>query len=262
MSKRNEEWEEAVNVLIRALENIAQSMCDDYVKKNAEFRSNAGLNPKIIRRMRGETCPWCRQLAGTYEYGKEPHEVYQRHDNCDCTVEYVTEKGSQNVHTKQQSDGSSERVSRAKATEAATAEADAAAKDQRIATTKATEIEAREKSAAARNQRIAADKTVATSANSGIIRPSLQKQLPYVYNGEKMFIPAHTEFEATKSIAGKGAGKAIRVESKLIEKYGGNPGEWSKRVGKIESNKYIFDVHWYELNDKQYEPKLKHRKEK
>lgn len=100
MNERNDEWEEAVKVLIRALENIAQSMCDDYVKRNAEFRSNAGLKPKIIRRMRGETCEWCRALAGTYPYGEEPREVYQRHDNCDCTVEYVTEKGSQNVHTK------------------------------------------------------------------------------------------------------------------------------------------------------------------
>ncbi len=93
--------EEIKKILFRALGNIAQALCDDYVKKNAEFRSSAGLKAKIIRRMNGETCEWCRALAGIYEYGTEPKEVYQRHDNCDCTVEFVTEKGTQNVNTKQ-----------------------------------------------------------------------------------------------------------------------------------------------------------------
>lgn len=96
----SEYWDQVEKILSRSLENIAQSMFDDYIKKNAEFRSKAGLSPKIIRKMHGETCEWCRALAGTYEYGEEPDEVYQRHDNCDCTVEYVTEKGKQDVWTK------------------------------------------------------------------------------------------------------------------------------------------------------------------
>ena len=35
--------------------------------------------------------------------------------------------------------------------------------------------------------------------------------------------------------------------------------EWKKRVGKIESAKCVFDVHWYELDYKQYRMKLKYR---
>lgn len=37
---------------------------------------------------------------------------------------------------------------------------------------------------------------------------------------------------------------------------------WEKRAGRIESQKYIHDVHWFENNKNQYEVKLKYRKEK
>ena len=62
-----------------------------------------------------------------------------------------------------------------------------------------------------------------------------------------------------KTIAGAGSEKELRVEKYLISQYGGSVGEWQKRVGKIESAKYIFDVHWYELDYKQYRMKLKYR---
>ena len=92
---------------------------------------------------------------------------------------------------------------------------------------------------------------------------SLQSQLAYVYNGEKQFIPAKSIFKNTKIIAGNGSKTELRVAEKLAKKYGGTASEWSKYVGKIESDKYIFDVHWYEnKSGNQYEAKLKARKEK
>lgn len=91
----------------------------------------------------------------------------------------------------------------------------------------------------------------------------LQSQLTYVYNGEKQFIPAKSTFKNTKIIAGNGSDTELRVAEKLAEKYGGAAPEWSKYVGKIESDKYVFDVHWYENKDgKQYDAKLKARREK
>ena len=48
----------------------------------------------------------------------------------------------------------------------------------------------------------------------------------------------------------------------LCDKYGGNPENWSKKVGKIESAKYIFDIHWNELDGRQFLVKVKMRKEK
>ena len=88
----------------------------------------------------------------------------------------------------------------------------------------------------------------------------LQEQLAYLLpSGEKNFIPDKTIISTVKTIAGAGSKTELKVESALIKNYGGSEGNWKKRVGKIESSKYIFDVHWYELNGKQYRMKLKNR---
>lgn len=97
---KNDQDSAVSTILDRALSNAAQSLYDDYVKTNASFRSNAGLKAKIVRTMHGKGCKWCRNLAGTYSYPDVPRDVYRRHDNCSCTVTYVTEKGYQDVHNK------------------------------------------------------------------------------------------------------------------------------------------------------------------
>lgn len=69
---------------------------------NAKFRHNAGLSCYIERKDGHNCCKWCAGLAGKYKYPDEvPKDVYRRHDNCTCDVTYVSEKGRQNVHTKQ-----------------------------------------------------------------------------------------------------------------------------------------------------------------
>lgn len=88
-----------LEVLNRSLTNISQSTVDKYIEENVKFRAEAGLNAKIIRSTNGKCCKWCTSLAGVYKY-PAPKEVYQRHDNCDCKVTYVTEKGAKDVHTK------------------------------------------------------------------------------------------------------------------------------------------------------------------
>lgn len=90
----------------------------------------------------------------------------------------------------------------------------------------------------------------------------LQKKLDYTFNGWEKFIPKKTTIEYTKVIAGNGSNTELRARYRLAEDHGGNAEEWSKCVGKIESEKYIFDVHWYELKGKQYEAKVKSITEK
>ena len=99
-------------------------------------------------------------------------------------------------------------------------------------------------------------KTLARSKNY------LQQKLNYVWNGEKCFIPKHTKFEKVVTMAGKDADTAIRCVDRLVETYGGKADEWQKRAGKVTSDKYIFDLHWYESDGVQYEVKLKNRKER
>lgn len=99
-------------------------------------------------------------------------------------------------------------------------------------------------------------KTLARSKNY------LQQKLNYVWNGEKCFIPKHTKFEKVVTMAGKDTDTAIRCVDRLVETYGGKADEWQKRAGKVTSDKYIFDLHWYKSDGVQYEVKLKNRKER
>ncbi|MCF0230660.1 MAG: hypothetical protein HUJ76_13325, partial [Parasporobacterium sp.] len=53
--------------------------------------------------MAGNCCDWCSSLAGIYEYGTEPKDVYKRHDSCRCTVTFKSEKsGYRNVFSRKE----------------------------------------------------------------------------------------------------------------------------------------------------------------
>lgn len=90
----------------------------------------------------------------------------------------------------------------------------------------------------------------------------LRESLEFLYNQDKGFIPEGTEITNIKVIAGKGSDTIFRHAENFAKKYGGSPDEWSKCVGKITSDKYVFDVHWYERVFKMYESKVKHVKER
>lgn len=91
------------NFLGDGTQNIIQSCYDNFVESNAKVRSKAGLKSTITRMMLGECCAWCAAIAGTYEYGREPKDIYRRHKNCDCVVIYKSEKGTyQDSHTKKE----------------------------------------------------------------------------------------------------------------------------------------------------------------
>ena len=86
--------------------------------------------------------------------------------------------------------------------------------------------------------------------------------MDYTIGNEESFIPEGATFETVRTIAGKGSKTIFRHAPEYAEKFGGKPEEWSKKVGKIESASYVFDVHWAEKDGVQYEAKVKHRKEK
>lgn len=75
-------------ILDAPVRTFCQSIVDDFVKANAEFQGKSGLKPKIIRKTSGKCCEWCSRLAGAYMYPDVPKDVYRRHNNCNCTVEY------------------------------------------------------------------------------------------------------------------------------------------------------------------------------
>lgn len=89
-------------ILDEPVMNFSQSIVDDSIRENAEFHAKAGMSPKIVRKLHGGCCEWCRALAGTYSYPDVPKDVYRRHQRCRCTVDYYPGNGKiQNVHSKQ-----------------------------------------------------------------------------------------------------------------------------------------------------------------
>lgn len=95
------DFEQSKWLLGSPIVNFNQSVVDDMVRKNAEFHFRSGMSPKIIRKEVGNCCKWCKNLVGTYKYPDVPKDVYRRHRNCRCTVEYIPKKGiRQDVHSK------------------------------------------------------------------------------------------------------------------------------------------------------------------
>jgi len=80
---------------------FSQMVVDATLKENVRFQGKTGLRPKIIRKAEWKCCEWCRSLAGEYDYPDVPDDIYRRHGNCRCTVDYDPGSGKrQNVHTK------------------------------------------------------------------------------------------------------------------------------------------------------------------
>ncbi len=90
----------------------------------------------------------------------------------------------------------------------------------------------------------------------------MPEQLSFNYNGFTEFIPKDTVIKNAITIAGKDGKKVLRDTPRLVATYGGDPSEWKKQVGKIYSDKYAFDIHWYEYGGVIYEPKIKAMKER
>ena len=82
-------------------ETITKSFHDDCIKKNSQFRHDAGLKCYIVR-IGTQCCEWCSEVAGKYEFGEQPDGIFRRHDNCDCTIIY----DGQVLRGRQNADGS------------------------------------------------------------------------------------------------------------------------------------------------------------
>lgn len=95
------EYDKISWILDQPVVNYSQTVMDNTIKANADRHFRAGLTPVIVRTPSGEACKWCMEVAGTYAYPGVPQDVFRRHDNCYCSVDYVPGDGrSQNVHSK------------------------------------------------------------------------------------------------------------------------------------------------------------------
>ncbi len=89
----------------------------------------------------------------------------------------------------------------------------------------------------------------------------IQNSLEGKIGDKSLIIPSGAAAEKVRIMAGKGTSENIRVASQLSKAYGGKEWQWEKKGGIITTDNYIYDVHWYELDGMQYEPKCKSIKE-
>lgn len=84
---KEEQYDDVAWLLDKPVKTFSR-VVDDTLKANVDFQGKAGLRPRIIRTAESHCCKWCRNLAGTYAYPDVPRDVYRRHNNCRCLVEY------------------------------------------------------------------------------------------------------------------------------------------------------------------------------
>ena len=75
------------------VQNLALSVVDSKQRGNMDFQARAGLPAGVKRYTIGYCCEWCESLVGTYYYPDVPEEVWQRHRDCNCVIEYTPKAG-------------------------------------------------------------------------------------------------------------------------------------------------------------------------
>lgn len=77
--------------------NFSQNVVDQSIRDNMQLMARAGIKTQVIRQAEFKACEWCRDVAGTYDYAEVKdtgNDVWRRHENCRCTIDYVTDRNS------------------------------------------------------------------------------------------------------------------------------------------------------------------------
>ncbi len=89
----------------------------------------------------------------------------------------------------------------------------------------------------------------------------LQNKLDYdiIHNGNRKqgIVPSNAALTDVHIIAGYGSSANIRVAKDLVQKYGGEDWKWQKKTGVCHSKYGQYEIHWYEYDAQQVEPKMK-----
>lgn len=100
----------------------------------------------------------------------------------------------------------------------------------------------------------------AAKAAKPVIR--LQKTLDVKSEIVNGIVPKGSEISYIREIAGGNSDKQLRVAKFLSKNYGGEPLQWRKMGGIIQTDNFRYDVHWFERNGEHFEEKLKGVKKK
>lgn len=230
-------YDDVAGFLADPVVNFSRNVVDSTVQKNADFQYKAGLDTKVVRTLNGEkTCEWCQSKAGTYDYEDVKdtgNPVWQRHENCDCTIEYVTRKGRQTVFNYRE-DNTPEARARRKAIKN---ELQDDMNPDRIK--KRIEI--------ALNTKY--EKDIIIPGSVGAKFRDVPVDMP---DGTEAILTPHSRIEKVETIAGMGRNRKIDAIDILIDVYkstADSPELWKKQKGMgfidYEGETRKVDLHWY-----------------
>lgn len=222
-----------------ATATATKAIHDDRMKAEARFRSRAGLKCRITRTAVGGCCPWCSDVAGRYEYGEEPDDIYRRHDNCDCTVTFENGRQRQDVWSKRTWE---------------VPDKDAGAADATVLTAEqAAEIEAKhqptvltggKKPAIIRIEDIQIGRSVGAKAKNYDIMDLSTGEIFHLVEGSRL--------QDVQVFAGKGTRTEFRDAAKYAERYGGSPDAWqhAKGIGMVDfyGEEIMAELHWVQCD--------------
>lgn len=138
-----ESYAEVEPRVLESFVNFSQSVHADTIGENAKQSSKMGFKPEIKRNADSKCCEWCSSKAGTYNYRSDmDRDVFRRHENCRCTVEYDPDGSGilQDVHTREKGTKEELDLNRQKMLEQKQREKDEKEKQQRK---RAAEVAAR-----------------------------------------------------------------------------------------------------------------------
>jgi hypothetical protein len=95
--KEHENFADISKSFYDQLVNFSQNIVDDSIRDNAMTMWRAGIKAQVIRQHEFKACEWCQNVAGAYDYidvRDTGNDVWRRHENCRCTIDYVTERNS------------------------------------------------------------------------------------------------------------------------------------------------------------------------
>ena len=88
--------EECENYIREEVKTFTNNAAGDTIRETAKMADSQGMNPKIERTAAAHACQYCADLSGSYVYPCD-RNVFSRHANCDCTIEYIPVKGAKKI---------------------------------------------------------------------------------------------------------------------------------------------------------------------
>ena len=97
----NPEFTNIEKSFVDQIVNFSENVVDESIRENAGLMFRSGIRTVVVRQAEFGGCKWCQAVAGVYDYNEvsdKGNEVWLRHDNCKCTIDFHTERNSERVY--------------------------------------------------------------------------------------------------------------------------------------------------------------------